>query len=89
MNGVNPPHNTGSVADGTERHFVQSQSLIMDMPFFDSPSPPPPKPHPHTHTHFPDVLYKINIDCCEHAMFCVEILMYKISHAHSCLYVCK
>ena len=26
---------------------------------------------------------------CEHAMFCVEILMYNVSRTHSCLYVYK
>ena len=25
---------------------------------------------------------------CEHAMFRVEILMYKISLTHSCIYIC-
>ena len=55
----------------------------------------------HSHMNWSDVLlpyllvvwlYAHNVYCvwrCEHAMFCVKILMYKISLIHSCLYVYK
>ena len=31
----------------------------------------------------------VSLSLCEHAMFCVEILMYNVSLTHSCLYVYK
>ena len=41
--------------------------------FFSSSPPPPP----------------LSLSLSEHAMFCVEILMYNVSLTHSCLYVYK
>ena len=44
---------------------------------------------PYAHNMYLNDVWHVFIWHCEHAMFCVEILMYNISFTHSCVYLYK